>query len=54
MAINYLALWVGSMAIGLLALANYPAYELAGAVLAGYVFVASTAMLALIHLISPK
>ena len=54
MSINYLILWIGSMAIGLLALANYPAYDLAGAIIAAYVFVASTAMLALIHLISPK
>ena len=53
-SINYVALWMGSMAIGLLALDSYPNYDLAGLVLGMYVFVASTAVTALFHLMSPK
>jgi hypothetical protein len=52
--LNYVAMWIGSMAIGLLALASYPTSDFAGVVLGAYVFVASTAMIALIHLSSPR
>jgi hypothetical protein len=52
---NYIALWTGSMVIGLLAMDSYPKSDLAGVVLAGYVFVASTAMIAILHFVkSPK
>jgi len=49
---NYIALWIGSMVIGLLAMDSYPKSDLAGLVLAAYVFVASTAMIAIIHFVS--
>jgi len=45
---------MGSIAVGLLALESYPNYEIAGVVLGAYVFVASTAMIALIRYLSPK
>jgi len=51
---NYIALWMGSMAIGLVAIDSYPKSDLAGVILGGYVFIASTALTALIHLMSPK
>jgi hypothetical protein len=52
---NYIALWIGSMAIGLIAMDSYPKSDLAGLVLAAYVFVASTAMIAIIFVVrSPK
>jgi len=52
--LNYVAMWIGAMVIGLLALASYPASDFAGLVLGAYVFVASTATIALIHLSSAK
>jgi hypothetical protein len=51
---KYFTLWTCSMAIGLVALGSYPNSDLAGVVLAAYVFVASTAMIALIHFVSPS
>jgi hypothetical protein len=51
---NYFALWMGSVAIGLLALASYPQSDLAGVVLGAYVFVASTAVIAIFHVVSSK
>jgi uncharacterized membrane protein len=50
--VNYAVLWLVSMALGLLALVSYPQSDIAGAVLALYVFVASTAVAALIHFTS--
>jgi hypothetical protein len=47
--INYALLWLISVGLGLLALNSYPQSDLAGAVLCLYVFVASTAVTALIH-----
>jgi hypothetical protein len=49
---NYFALCMGLMAMGLLALDSYPRYEVAGVVLGGFVFVASTAIVALFHYLS--
>ena len=51
---NYVVLWIGSMAIGLVAVDNYPNSDFAGVILCGYVFVASTAVTALIRFMSPK
>jgi hypothetical protein len=48
--INYVVMWVVSMGLGLLAIGSYPQSDLAGVVLGLYVFVASTALTALIHL----
>jgi len=39
---------------GLVAIDSYPKSDLAGVILGGYVFIASTALTALIHLMSPK
>ena len=52
--INYVVLWLISMGLGLLALDSYPKSDVAGAVLGLYVFVASTAVTALIHFSSFK
>jgi predicted anti-sigma-YlaC factor YlaD len=52
--LSYAVSWIVSVAIGLLALASYPQSDLAGVVLGAYVFVASTAMIAIFHFISPK
>jgi hypothetical protein len=49
---NYVVWWIVSVAIGLLALASYPQSDLAGVVLGAYVFVASTAAIAIFHFIS--
>jgi hypothetical protein len=46
---NYVLLWIISMGLGLLALNSYPQSDIAGVVLGLYVFVASTALTALIH-----
>jgi hypothetical protein len=50
--INYVFLWLVSMGLGLLAMISYPQSDLAGAILGLYVFVASTAGIALIHFTS--
>ncbi len=49
---RYVVSWIVSVAIGLLALASYPQSDLAGVVLGAYVFVASTAAIALFHFMS--
>ena len=51
---HYAAVWMGSMAIGLLALDSYPRSDIAGVVLGAYVFVASTAVIVLIRFMSPE
>jgi len=50
--INYVVLWLISMGVGLLALDSYPTSDVAGVVLSLYVFIASTAVTALIHFTS--